>query len=343
MNQTMKAVVLTGTGGPEALSYQEVPLSWPGRDDDVLVRLAAAALNPADIYFRRMGTYVQGEQPCILGHDGAGEVLEVGPGVRNLRPGDRVCFCNGGIGADPGTYAEYAIVPEALAVRIHPKVDFCTAAALPLVAITAWEALYERAAITSAEPVLIHAGAGGTGQIAIQLAKLRGAQVATTVSTPAKAKVAQALGADLVIAYHEEDFVSAVLGWTKGNGASVALDNVGGDALHATFRAMAPYGRVVTLKGMPEGDGDWTAYNRNLTIHNIMMLTPMWLGLAERRVEQAKYVAKAMTLVADGQLRVTISARFPLAKAATAQEYLASGAAVGKVVLEIPGDPETSS
>src|SRR5262249_51830802 len=152
-------------------------------DNEVLVRLVAAALNPADIYFRKVGPYVRSGKPCILGHDGAGEVVAIGGAVSRLRPGDRVCFCNGGIGARPGTYAEYAAVPEAVAVPLRPEVDFDTAAALPLVAITAWEALYERAAITPGESLLIHGGAGGTGQMAIQLAKLRRAQVATTAST----------------------------------------------------------------------------------------------------------------------------------------------------------------
>jgi NADPH:quinone reductase and related Zn-dependent oxidoreductases len=207
---------------------------------DVLVRLKAAGINPADAYFRRFGPYVQSEGPFIPGHDGAGEVEAVGAQVRRFKPGDAVCFCDGGIGGDPGTYAEFAVVPSSRLVRKPPHVDFVQAAALPLVAITLWESLYERARVRAGEQVLIHAGAGGTGHIGIQLARLAGARVATTVSTQAKATLAAELGAELVIPYRDQDFVAAVKDWTRGRGLDLALDNLGGEAMQRTFAAMAP-------------------------------------------------------------------------------------------------------
>ncbi len=331
--RTMKAVVATAEGGPEVLALKELPLSWPRGPRDVLVRLKAAALNPADAYFRSAGPYIRSDAPLILGHDGAGVVAAVGRAVRRVKPGDAVAFCSGGIGGDPGTYADHAVVPEGRLVAKPAKVDFQQAAALPLVAITLWESLFERARLKPREHVLIHAGAGGTGHIGIQLARQAGAHVATTVSSPEKAALARKLGAELVIPYRERDFVAAARDWTKGRGLDVALDNVGPEILQRTFAAMAPYGRVVTLMGTPGDTAEGTAYNANLTLHNVMMLTPMWLGLQKRLARQAALVGKAMELLAAGKIHVVIDRSYPLAQAAEAHRRLESGKAMGKIVL----------
>lgn len=334
MTTSMQAVVATGQGGPEVLELRKVPLLWPRGRRDVLVRLKAAALNPADVWFRKLGAYIQGEQPLVLGHDGAGVVEAVGAGVSRVRVGDRVCFCNGGIGGETGTYAEFSVVPESQLVKVPKRVEFVQAAALPLVAITVWEALYDRARLKPGESVLIHAGAGGTGHIGVQLARLRGARVASTVSSKVKAELVKKLGAERPILYKSEDFAVAARTWS-GGGLDVALDNVGGETMQRTFSAMAPYGRIATLIGTPGDDTQTTAYNSNLTIHNIMMLTPMWLGLKVRLRQQAACVERAIALLAAGKLVPVVDRRFPLAKAGAAQVYLESGKAVGKIVLEI--------
>jgi NADPH2:quinone reductase len=335
MGKRMKAVVATAKGGPEVLVPQQVALDWPAGNRDVLVSLRAAALNPADVWFRKLGGYLEPTGPFILGHDGAGIVEAVGSDVINVKPGDRVCFCHGGLGGAPGTYAEFAIVPAELLTVIPANVDFVTAAALPLVFITLSEALCDRARIAPGETVLIHAGAGGTGHIGVQLARLRGARVATTVSSGRKAKLAHDLGANLVIPYRDRDFVSAAMDWTAGRGLDVALDNVGAEIMLQTFKAMAPYGRVVTLMGMPGDTPETHAYNANLAIHNVMMLTPMWLGLTHRLQAQAAHVREGMGLVADARLRVVVDRVFPLKDAAAAHAYLESGQALGKVALSI--------
>jgi NADPH2:quinone reductase len=335
MSTKMKAVVLNGTGGPEVLDLAQVDIPWPGRATDVLVRLKAAALNPADGYFRAFGPYLKGDGPCILGHDGAGVVEQVGSAVTRIRPGDEVCFCNGGIGGTPGTYAEFATVPETQLVRKPESVDFCQAAALPLVLITAWESLYDRANVKRDEHVLVHGGAGGTGHIAVQLASLRDARVAATVSSEAKADFLRGLGAERPIFYRTVDFVNEVKDWTGGKGADAALDNIGAEGMQRTFRAMAPYGRVVTLMGTPSDDADQTAYVMNLTIHNVMMLTPMLLGRQDLLDAQAGRIEQGIALLAEGRLKVHVSEIFALADIRAAHARLDAGGTMGKIVLRI--------
>jgi NADPH2:quinone reductase len=283
------------------------------------------------VFFRELGGYLSGPEPFVLGHDGMGIVKDVGPAVTRVKPGDRVCFCNGGIGGAMGTYAEAAVVPEWQLAIVPDAVDDATAAALPLVSITCWESLYERAEVEAGEHVLIHGGAGGTGHVAVQLAALRGARVAATVSSPEKAKVVRGLGVELPIDYRQSDFAEEALAWSGG--IHVAFDNAGAEVMQKTYRAMAPYGRVVTLMGVAPDDADLNAYNLNLSLHNVMMLTPMWKGLKERLQAQAAIIAASLELVAEGKLRIMLAESFTLADAAKAHAFLESGKAIGKVTL----------
>jgi len=328
-----QAMVMRQVGKPDVLFSRAIELPWPGDEDGVLVRLHAASINPADVYFRGVGPYLSDGVGCVLGHDGAGVVEAVGSGVTRFEPGERVCFCNGGIGGDSGTYAAHAVVPESLLVPIPGNVSFAEAAALPLVFITIWESLCERAQVTEGEHVLVHAGAGGTGHIGVQVAHLLGARVATTVSTREKADLVTKLGADRPILYREEDFVAAALDWTGGHGLDVVLDNVGGEVLKRSFDAMAVYGRAVTLIELPGDTEEMSAYNKNLTIANVMMLTPMWYGMRERMQEQAAMVARGMAWLAEGQLRVCVGETFPLEEVAQAHRRIEAGGVTGKIVL----------
>ena len=329
----IKAVVTTELGGPDVLKLQDVEMPWPRGPHDVLVELRAAALNPADVFFRQLGGYVSGDQPFVLGHDGMGVVTALGSGVSGVKVGDRVCFCNGGIGGTMGTYSEAAVVPEWQLAKVPDGVDDLTAAALPLVSITCWESLYDRAALQPGEFALIHGGAGGTGHIAVQLAALRGGRVAATVSSTEKDKIVRAFGAELAINYRDTDFADVARQWSGG--INVAFDNAGPEVMRKTFSAMAPYGRVVTLMGTPGDDSGLTAYNLNLTIHNVMMLTPMWKELEKQLRRQAEIVRQALALVSDGKLTIRHAATFPLAEAGRAQALLASGKTIGKVTLAI--------
>ena len=331
----LRASVVRSLGHPEVLEVSEAEVAWPGRPEQVLVRLAAASLNPADVWFRKLGPYISGRGPLVLGHDGAGIVEAVGATVTRVKPGDRVAFCNGGIGGDPGTYADFAVVSEDQLALLPAGVPFETAAALPLVAITAVEALRDRLELRAGERLLVHGGAGGTGHMALQYGKLLGAQVATTVSTAAKAELALSLGAETAIPYRDTDFVDSARAWSQGRGLDAAFDNAGGETLVRTFSAMAPYGRIATLIGMTGDDDKTTAYNLNLTLHNVMMLSPMWLGLKERLVAQRQIVEQALADVARGRLRVHVDGVFSLADVAEAHRRLESGQTTGKLVLRI--------
>ncbi len=327
-----RAIVMTGRGGPEVLEGASIALDWP-KAGSALVRLKCAGVNPADVYFRTMGPYVGEARGCVLGHDGAGIIEAVGAGVERVAPGDAVAFCHGGIGGAPGTYAEYAVVPEFVLVKIPKALGFDQAAALPLVMITTFEALIERARIAEGERVLIHAGAGGTGHIAVQLAKLRGGRVAATVSTGAKAKFVEALGCERPILYPDEDFVEAVRGWSAGRGVDVAFDNVGGETARRTLSVMAPYGRFASLMGVPSDTENLDAFIGNVTIINVEMLMPMVRGLKDRLAAQAGMVGQGLAWLADGTLKLHISARYPLGAAAEAHRRLEAGGVTGKIVL----------
>ncbi|MEA5581392.1 zinc-dependent alcohol dehydrogenase family protein [Nodularia harveyana UHCC-0300] len=332
----MKAVVMTAAGSPEVLQLQEIPKpTLPLGNTQLLVRLVAAGVNPIDAKLRQRGTFYPEQMPAILGCDGAGVVEAVGAGVGRFRVGDAVYFCYGGLGADQGNYAEYTVVDERFVARKPASVSFAEAAAAPLVLITAWEALYERGRLEPGERVLVHAGAGGVGHVAIQLAKLKGAFVCTTVSSQEKGTFVKELGADEVIFYKETDFVSAALNWTGGEGVDLAFDTVGGETLHQTFPAVRVYGDVVTILE-PKADTIWkVARLRNLRIGLELMLTPMLQGLEEELKHHGEILAECARWMDEGKLKVEVSRVFPLGKAAEAHQFLESGSVTGKVVLMI--------
>ena len=331
----MKAVVMTAAGEPEVLQLIEMPGPVVQRETELLVRLKAAGVNPIDTKLRRRGTFYPERMPAILGCDGAGIVEAVGGAVSQFRPGDEVYFCHGGIGGHPGNYAEWAIVDQAFAARKPAAVSFVEAAAAPLVLITAWEALYDRARLQAGQRVLIHAGAGGVGHVAIQLAKLQGTSVCTTVSTPEKANLVRQLGADHVIFYRSTDFTQETLDWTGGQGVDVTFDTIGGELLSRSFPATQLYGDVVSILE-PDPETNWKiARNRNQRVSFELMLTPMLQGLVEEQKAQAKILEQCARLMEQGQLKIHVSQTFPLAAAAEAHRTLEAGGVTGKLVLTI--------
>lgn len=330
----MKAIVMTGVGAPEILQLQE--LAEPGLTaaDQVKVRLHGAGVNPVDTKLRSRGLIVPGAPTPILGCDGAGEIVECGAEVGNLKIGDEVWFCHGGLGREPGNYAQYTVVPAAVARPKPATLSALQAAAGPLVLITAWEALFDRAHLKAGQTLLVHAGAGGVGHVAIQLAKLAGARVCTTTSGHVKAGFVRGLGADHVIDYRETDFVAAVNDWTEGRGVDVVFDCVGGETFRRSLEVIAHYGDVVTLLE-PGNDVSWKeARNRNLRIGFVLMLTPLLRDLPQARAHQGEILDRCAAYLNAGQMQLHISAVLPLTQAAEAHALIEQGHVQGKLVLD---------
>jgi NADPH2:quinone reductase len=213
--------------------------------------------------------------------------------------------------------------------------SFTEAAAVPLVAITAWESLHDRVDLKSWHKLLVHAGAGGVGHVALQLARLAGAEVCTTVGSADKAEVARSFGAHLAINYKEKNFVEAVREWTGGKGVDIAFDTVGGKTLAETFPAVRPYGDVVTLL-QPGPEVDWGVPRiRNQRLAFEIMLMPVFTGLTEAMAHQGEILRRATELIEAGELRVHVDRSFPLDRAAEAHALLASANTRGKLVLTL--------
>lgn len=332
----MKAVVMTAPGDPDVLQVREVPVPAIENDREILVRLRAAGVNPIDTKLRQRGTFYPEKTPAVLGCDGAGVVEATGSGVTQFSTGDEVYFCNGGLGGPAGNYAEFAVVDERFAARKPASLSFAEAAAAPLVLITAWESLYDRGRLQAGQKVLVHAGAGGVGHVAVQLAKLQGAGVCATVGSEEKAEFVHQLGAEKPILYKQTDFVRAALDWTDGEGVDLGFDTVGGETFYKTVPAVRVYGDLVTILE-PEADkGNFKAARlRNLRISLELMLTPMLQGLVEYQQEQAKILQQCARMIDEGRLKIHLSKIFPLAEAAEAHRLLETGSVTGKIALII--------
>lgn len=327
----MKAILMTAV---DVLQLQEVPTPKISQPHQVLVALKAAGVNPIDTKIRKRGTFYPAQMPAILGCDGAGIVAAVGSEVKDFRVGDEVYFCAGGLGKQgTGNYAEYALV-EADFLAPKPKtLSFAEAAALPLVLITAWEALFDRARLQSGQSVLIHAGAGGVGHLAIQLAKLKGATVYTTVGNSDKERLVRQLGADHPILYKQTDFVWAIHQQTAGKGVDIAFDTVGGETFLQSCQAVRVYGDIVTILE-PSGSLK-VARDRNLRLSLELMLTPALMGLVEAQKYQAQILREGARLIDEKKLTIHLSQTFSLEDAIRAHKLIEAGSVTGKIALII--------
>ena len=332
----MKAIVFETPGSPSVLKLQDIPAPTIQTETEVLVRLRAAGINPIDTKLRSRGTFYPEKTPHVLGCDGAGVVEAVGAAVQSFQVGDEVFFCNGGLGGSRGTYAEFAVVDQRFLAIKPAALSFAEAAAAPLVLITAWESLYDRGRLQAGQTVLIQAGAGGVGHVAVQLAKLQGAEVCTTVSSEEKAHFVKQLGADSVILYKNTDVVDEVLTWTQGQGVDLAFDTVGGETFYQTIPAVKIYGDLVTILEPDPALGNLkTARTRNLRISLELMLTPMLQSLVEEQEQQAHILQQCARLCDRTLLKIHVSQTFPLEQAQAAHELLETGSVTGKLVLLI--------
>lgn len=331
----MKAVYIEHGGDTATLRVGDLPEARITRDDQVLVRVKAAGVNPIDTKIRSAPERFPVTLPAILGCDAAGVVDAVGAGVHDFAPGDEVYFSQPGFLGRQGTYAEKVAVDAALVAPKPAALSFAEAAAAPLVLITAWEALHDRAGLQPDQQVLIHAGVGGVGHVAIQLARQAGARVVVTVSSDDKAACARQLGAELAIDYRRDDVTAAVLAWTDGRGVDIALDTVGGAVLDSCFACVKPYGDVITILA-PTADTDWSqARSRNVRFSLELMLSPVLLGLEAAKRHQADILSQCTALFDKQLLRILVAERFPLAQAVAAHTCLEQQRPMGKVVLTL--------
>ncbi|MCU7850825.1 MAG: zinc-dependent alcohol dehydrogenase family protein [Candidatus Thiodiazotropha sp. (ex Monitilora ramsayi)] len=329
----MQAIVMRETGGPEVLGLELISDPEIVTPTQIKVEIKAAGVNPIDTKLRSRGVFVPDGLPAVLGCDGAGIVVDIGSEASAFREGDEVWFCQGGLGGLQGNYAEYIVIEESDCCRKPASIDFAHAAAAPLVLITAWEALFGRAHLAEGQTLLVHAGAGGVGHVAIQLAKQVGARVLTTVSSPKKAEFVRSLGADTVINYRESDFAEEVMRLTDGAGADVVLDTVGPEVFSASIPVTAHYGDLVTLLD-PGADVDWKeARTRNLRIGFTLMLTPMLRALTQARSDQVAILSNCSEFIDSGSMKISLSDSLPLAQAAVAHRMIEEGHTRGKIVL----------
>ncbi|MFI2628963.1 NADP-dependent oxidoreductase [Streptomyces collinus] len=308
---TMRAISQDVLGGPEVLKEVQTARPVP-KPNEVLVRVRAAGVNPTDWKHRATGGFL-GEPPFVLGWDVSGVVEAVGIGVVAFAPGDEV------FGMLPypyghGSHAEYVIAPVRALARKPAGVDHTQAGALPLVSLTAWQALTEHADLRPGQRVLIHAAAGGVGHVAVQIAKARGAYVIGTASA-GKHEFLRGVGADETIDYRETDFTEAV------KDADVVLDTIGGDNALRSLRVLRPGGVLVSI--LPGGSDDLYEEAGRLGVRALRMLVD-----ADRSGMEA--IAE---LVGAGKLRATIAGTFPLAEAAEAHALGDTGRTTGKLVL----------
>lgn len=328
----MKAIVMTAVGNPEVLHCQDIPEPQIAKPTEIKVKLVAAGVNPVDTKVRSNGLFYGLPLPAVLGCDGAGTVIEVGAAATKFKVGDKVWFCHGGLGREQGNYAEVIVLDERWADTMPNNLDFAEAAALPLVLITAWGALFDRGGLTAGQNVLIHAGVGGVGHVAIQLAKHKGARVLTTVSSEEKAQFAKALGADEAIIYTQHNLAAEVTRLTGGNGADLVFDTVGGAVTQQSVTLTAHFGRLITLLALPEIDLN-EARMRNLLIGFELMLTPMLRDLAEARDKHVAILRQCRQLIEAGLLKPHVSQTYALANAADAHRAIETGHTQGKIVL----------
>lgn len=328
----MKTISIPAFGGPEQLTLMEMPEPRPGAGE-VLVKLEHAGLNFIDVYMRS-GRYARSQTyktplPMTLGMEGAGTVVKAGEGAAEFRAGDRVAYC-----IVRGSYAEYAAVPAARLVHVPDAVPLDIAAALMLQGCTAHYLSHSAFALGSGKSCLVHAAAGGVGQLLTQLAKARGATVLATAGTPEKAAIAQACGADYVILYRQTDFREAVMQLTDGKGVDVVYDAVGKDTIHGSIRSLKKRGLCINYGG---ASGLVTSVEplELAEAGSVFFTRPHLADYISTAAELRGRTDELFSLYQGGRLKVAIDRIFPLAEASEAHRYLEGGNSRGKVLLQI--------
>jgi NADPH:quinone reductase-like Zn-dependent oxidoreductase len=326
----MKAMLVKAYG--ENSAFEESEIAKPEiKTGHLLIKIAASSVNTVDTMIRNMGKDLplSPDTPAILGMDFAGTVEEVGAGVDGYSVGDEVYGCAGGLADLPGTLAEYIVADSKLVAHKPKNLSMKESAALPLVAITAYEGL-TRAGVKSGQKVLVHGGSGGVGHVAVQLAKYFGAEVYSTGGGDKQLELIESLGAT-AINYKTESVEDYVAKHTDGAGFDVVYDSVGGANLLPSFEAAALNGHVATTVSMCELDLT-LAHFKGLSLHVVFMLIPMLHNF--KREQHATILQDLAKLSEAGALKPVLDeSRFSLNQAGEAHARLESGKAMGKVVV----------
>lgn len=331
MSNTMKAMIVNSYGDDAVFEAADVAIPEVAAGH-VLVKIAASSVNTVDTMIRKMGKDLPFalDTPATLGMDFAGTVEAVGDGVDGYAIGDEVYGCAGGMSGLPGTLAEYICADSNLIAKKASNLSMREAAALPLVAITAFEGL-QRAGIKKGQKVLVHGGSGGVGHVALQLAKHFGADVYATGGGDKQMELIQRLGAT-PINYKTETVEQYVAAHTGGRGFDVVFDSVGGANMAKSFEAAALNGQVASTVAMCELDLT-TAHFKGLSLHVVFMLIPMMHN--HERQAHAEILRSLTQIVEAGGLKPVLDeTNYSLAEAGKAYARLESGKAMGKVVIE---------
>ena len=325
----MRAITIPESGGPEVLTWDEVPDPVPG-EGEVLVEVVASAVNRADIV-QRQGFYdpPPGASP-YPGLECSGRIAEIGTGVSGWSVGDEVCALLSG-----GGYAEKVVVPAGQLLPVPKGVDLKHAAALPEVACTVWSNVFMIAHLRPGETLLVHGGSSGIGTMAIQLAKAVGAKVAVTAGTKEKLEHCARLGADILINYKEQDFVAELKAATDGAGADVILDNMGAKYLDRNVRALAVNGRlaIIGLQGGAKGELNIGALLGKRAA--ISATTLRARPLSEKTAIVAAVREHVWPLLEGGHIRPVVDRELPMSDAAAAHRVVEESGHVGKVLLVV--------
>lgn len=328
----MKAIAIARFGGPDNLQLMDMPEPRPA-PGEALVKLEYAGVNFIDIYMRS-GRYAKSDTyktplPMILGMEGGGSVTALGEGVSELKPGDRVAYC-----IVRGSYAQYAAVPAWKLVKIPAELPMAIATTLMLQGLTAHYLTHSAFRLEPGHSCLVHAGAGGVGQLLIQLAKLRGATVLATAGSAEKAEIARQRGADHVIRYRETDFREQVMQITGGKGVNVVYDAIGKDTIAGSIRSLKKRGLCINYGG---ASGLVEAVNplELGEAGSVFFTRPHLADYLQTAEEIGGRTADLFAAHAAGKLEVTIDREFALAEAAQAHRYIEGGRTRGKLLLRI--------
>ncbi len=324
----MKAIRIHETGGPEVMRLEEIEQPVP-KAGEVLIKIAAAGINYADLAQRQGAYLTRTHTPMTMGFEIAGTVEKLGEGVSFPKVGNRVMALT-----TTGGYAEYTTAPANTVIPIPDNLDFTSAAAFPVQGITAYQLLRESTRLQAGESVLVHAAAGGVGTLAIQLAKLMGAKtVVGTASNEKKLALVRELGADAAINYSQDTWAEQVTSATHGNGPDVILEMAGGDIAEKSLQILAPFGRMVVYGA---AGGQAVQFSGIQLMYKNQSVVGYWLTAWMSRPDKIAEAAQAlMQYLASGKLRIVVGQTFPLHQAHDAHTAIAERKTTGKVVLVV--------